>query len=161
DHDTPCAKARGGLDAEADGDTELAEALREGCKRGPRVEVCLIPEIQALAEAARQIRLECRERIAVQALEVRGTARELRELCGVAGGCHDQGAVRDGARKVPAPPRQALRAEARNERLGAFELAPGREHPAGEPGARRRAKCRAPLEHLDGGAALGELEGTR
>src|SRR5205807_8874712 len=56
------------------------------------------------------------------------------------------------------PPGDTLRTEARDQGIAALQLAPGRQHAAGKPGARTRAELRAALEDLHGDAALGELE---
>src|SRR3989440_5047994 len=87
-----------------------------------------------------------------------GAGGELHEIRRIAPVRHHQRAVDERAGEAFAPPGDTLRTEARDQGIGALQLAPGRQHAAGKPGARARAELRAALEDLHGDAALGELE---
>src|SRR5256884_2675404 len=71
DYLPPGGTRRGGVDAVADGHSELPEPCGEPREGRARVEMSLIPEIQPLSEPSGQVRLEPRDLCRGEALETR------------------------------------------------------------------------------------------
>jgi hypothetical protein len=89
---------------------------------------------QALGEAAGKVGLERGDAVAIQPLEAVGPPGEALELGLVAVQCQHEGAAPRRVRMVPGPPLQRLLAQVHDQLLGAFALAPRRQH---APGAAR------------------------
>src|SRR5439155_1929935 len=123
-----------------------------------RLEMSLIPEIQPLSEPSGQVRLEPRDLCRGEALEMSGAGGELHEIRRIAPVRHHQRAVDERAGEALPPPGDTLGTEARDQGIGALQLAPGRQHAAGKLGAPARAELSAALDALRSDAAHAQLD---
>src|SRR2546429_7998015 len=134
DYLPPGGTRRGGVDAVADGHSELPEPCGEPREGRARVEMSLIPEIQPLSEPSGQVRLGPRDLCRGEALETSGAGGELHEIRRIAPVRHPQRAVDERAGEALPPPGDTLRTEARDQgiaRLGAESIPWWRERFAG------------------------------
>ncbi len=125
------------LDAEADGNRQLAKPVRESRQRGPRVQMTFFPEEECLVETSGKVGFQSSNPRAVEPFEPLGAAAELRQLSGIAPMSDDETAVERRPRKSLPPPRDALAAQLGDEGLRTLELAPRRQHATGKPGTAR------------------------
>src|ERR1700736_92320 len=144
-----------------DRDSQVIKSVCQRGKRGSRVQVALLAEVQRLVETPPKIRFQRSDRFTIEPFKPLGAPAELHQICGIASMSHHQATVEGRAGKSTLPPCETLPAEFCNERLGSLQLTPRRQHAAGVPGAARCAKGLAAVEHFDRGATLGKLEGAR
>ncbi len=125
-----------GVHAETNDDIlHLFEALEQRLHRRARLQMRFPRKIEGGRKPPGEVGLERRESAPVQCLEAARAAGEIRELGPVARRRDHEtaGDMRDG--HLARPKRQRLRAEFGDQRFGALQFAPGRDHAAREKGA--------------------------
>src|SRR6202034_665206 len=149
------------LAPEAHRHPERAQALEQRRERGARIEVPLLAEIERAPEALAELGFERGNLRRAERLEAARASAELPQLRNIAVVGEQQRAVDRGARKPLPPPLRRLRPQLGDQRWRALELAPRRQHAAGEPRAARRLESGAALQHLHLRAAPRAPAGAR